>query len=276
MNFSVGFADEIEKLALRLPSPQEMLGAAASGQVSKGVPQLDPAPAPAPAAAPPQVNVHVHHQAPKTGAGGGKKALPKPPQDAPSPIKHSTEPENLPMKPGGYQTSAEVGAQTAMPKAPAFSGGTQKPLHSYSSQMKDYVDEGTGPTKQHYVDPSALVRDTRKFDAPKTPFTNISMGDVMSGTTGDLRNPMAGLAEKPRAGARPVPEQAPRGSTPRGAVAGPGSSEPAPTKGAPSRQMVTQPVSAAGQNFELQQIPLARPKKMFGTGLASGAGPTKI
>lgn len=268
MGFSVGFSDELEKLALRLPS---------MGEMTSGLGPSTPPTAPAPEAAAPQQQVHVHVHPQGGGKAGGSKpkasaALPKPPQDAPSPAKHSTEPEFLPSKPGGYQTSAEVGNQTVMPKEPPFSGGTQRPAHSYSGQMKSYVDEGTGPTKQHFFNPGALLGDSRKFDA--APVTNITTGDVLNGSTGGERNPMAGLVEGKNpglSGAR------------RGAVAGPGSSETAPAKGGPpapglARQMMHQPASAGAQSFEMQQIPATpKPKKkMFGTALASNDEPAKI
>ena len=101
MGFFVGFTDEIEKLALRLPSPSEMMGGIGATPSPPPVPVVTE-----PAAAPPQqnVHVHVHHQAKKT-APAAPADIPKPSTDIAKPSMQSSQlPEApaLPDKPPSF------------------------------------------------------------------------------------------------------------------------------------------------------------------------------
>lgn len=153
MGFFVGFGDELEKLALKLPSMGEMTSGFGS----------EPAPAPSAIATPPaaapqgqSVHVHVHHQAKKV-APAAAGDLPKPPSDAPA--------DGSPAPYGGLPSAPAFGADSKTPpKTYAATGptpgrhaagraapaGTQLP-----SEMRvgprPIADLGTGPEVDHTV-----------------------------------------------------------------------------------------------------------------------------
>lgn len=264
MGFSAGFSDELEKLALRLPSPQEMMGTAISGPAPAGASQAGPPPEVT--ALPPAHHVHVHVH----GGSGGKSsagkskalaALPKPPQDAPRPVDASRLADS----------STSAGSAPGLPPAPAFGADSKATSKTYTA---------TGPTPGRHTVGYAASRGTQlpsQMNLGPRWIEDTGEGPTRAAamTPQDLLGGIA-QASKPAQmapGQNFIPTAPIKNNAYSGLQYGPSRVEP-----------TLQPVqngSVNGRAIGIQQIdspgPVTRSrKKMLGAALAPNEGPTKI
>lgn len=251
MGFSIGFADELEKLALRLPS----IGQMTSGFGSEPGPAPSAVSEPA-AAAPPQqnVHVHVHHQAKKVA-----------PAAAPAAAKPQQTSKGIDMP------SSDAPA-TGLPPAPAFGADSKAAPKSYTA---------AGPTPGRHTAGHAAPKGTvlpSEMRVGPRPITDLGEGPQTDHTLGlTLHDFGQGLATA--AGAPTDKDYADTDKKDAAkSTAGFQMGKAPPPKFAPQAPAAA-PMSAGSQNFQVQPMaPAPKParKKMFGTALASNDEPAKM
>lgn len=266
MGFFVGFADEIEKLALRLPSMGEMTSG--FGAEPPPAPSAVTQPAPAPAPQGQSVHVHVHHQAKKT---------------APAPAAAPTTTSK-----GIEMPSTDAPSTTGLPATPTFGGSAGK------AAPKTY--EATGPTPGKHTAPKGIsvgkpaaagtqlpsqmnsgpkwIEDTG--NGPQADHTfGLTLHDVGQGlataagapTDKDYADTDKRSLQKDTSGLR-VGKGAPPVPAPRV-----GTTAPAPRE----QEFSTGRQAFTGMEMPRAPAPAPMPKKkMFGTALASNDEPAKM
>lgn len=256
MGFFVGFADEIEKLALRLPSMGEMTSGFGSEPNPEPSAVAQPAPAPVPQGQ--SVHVHVHHQAKKTAP-------------APAPAAPKTTLKGLEMP------STDAPSSSGLPDMPGFGGPTGK------AAPKTY--EATGPTSGKHTAPKGISVGKPAAAGTQLP-SQMNSGprwieDTGNGPTRDAvmtpKDLMSGISQASRPGImapgvdKGTTSQGPD-STYSGLQYGKG---PAPSASSPAPASKENEFSTGRQAFTGLELPRASTpaptpkKKMFGTALAS-------